>query len=89
MNFETELILSKIQGSFVCVFAGEQREYLSFKELEKEDVSSQYRIESIGIREGKLTVNLKKCSNHAAELDFEEAWVKRYKNDFGQDPSFF
>ena len=89
MSFETKLILSKIQTEFTCVIDGEECEFASFEEFEREGLASEYDVMSIGIKGGKIIVNMVKHQSNAAELALNEEWAKRHKKAFGEEPSFF
>lgn len=87
MNYELNMILEKISGSFICVYEGESKSFISKDEFEKSDMGKNCTVSSISTMDGVIVLELKKWESPQTDMNAE--WVQEHKRMYGEEPSFF
>ena len=87
MNFETSIILEKIQGRFVCLHNGKAYEFEDKEDFKQSDFNDGYVISSIRVNESVLVLELNAWAPPITDISGE--WTKEYKGQNGTDPSYF
>ena len=95
--------VEKIVCPVICVIDGVEKEYPNGKALYADFFEKDYSVASFDVKEGKIVVQLQEnpfsrngATNWIGEemyvvpqFDPDEEWVKKHREQFGEDPSFF
>ena len=87
MNYELNMILEKISGSFVCVYEGNSMRFASKEEFEQSGMEKNCTVFSISTKDDVIVLELKKWESPKTDMNAE--WVQEHKRKYGEEPYFF
>lgn len=76
-------ILEKIESRVTCIIDDKQYSYLNGNDAYQQ-LSNKYSIISISTRDNQIIIQLEQLDKST-----NEEWIKDYKQQFGEEPSFF
>lgn len=83
LTFELEVI----ESTFKCIVNDKIIEFDSYDSFAKTDYAKRYVVKKIWAEDSNIYVEIKPVE--AARYDLTEEWVKKYKEQFNEEPSFF